>query len=183
MSDRTNYLGDRAQTTIDFAVGISVFLLAVAFVFAILPGTLDPLLDSAQEETVAVDRVADHLAKQALATPSNPYVLNLACTTYFFGGPSASDCGFSGDNLHDRLGLRDDIEVNVQLLGDGPDDDSTPDVLCNDGAGNVGEKGDLDTCSTEFSAGDSPDETGSIMVARRVVSISGIDATMRVRAW
>ena len=188
MCNQTSPRTDRAQTTIDFAIGMSLFLLAVAFVFTIVPGTLEPLVGSAQEETVAVDRAASQLAEGTLGDPSTPYVLDVGCTTYFFGGPTESDCRFDGATLHDRLGLRDGIGVNVQLLGDDADDDGTLDVLCNDGSGTVDEAADLTadgrSCDTEFAVGDSPPaETGSVMVARRVVSIDGIDATLRVRAW
>ncbi|MFC4549504.1 MULTISPECIES: DUF7287 family protein [Halorussus] len=177
----------RGQTTIDFVIGVSVFLLAVSFVFAVVPGILEPLVGSAQEETVAVDRIASQLAEGTLGDPSTPYVLDVGCTTYFFGGPSESDCRFGSGSLHDRIGVADDTGVNVQLVGDTDDADQTPDVLCNDGSGTVDERDDVVAAGgscTAFEAGDSPPAgSGSVMVARRFVTLDGIDAVLKVRVW
>lgn len=62
----------RAQTTLDFAIGISVFLLAVVFVLAFAPGMLDPFTGSAGEKRVASNRIADALSQGMLGDPADP---------------------------------------------------------------------------------------------------------------
>ncbi|QFU82970.1 DUF7287 family protein [Natronorubrum aibiense] len=63
-------LRDRGQTTQDFAIGIGVFILAVAFVFSFLPTILTPFDSSvsggqtAQADRIA-DRLVDHLSEDA----------------------------------------------------------------------------------------------------------------------
>ena len=58
-------LGSRGQTTQDFAVGIGIFLLAVAFVFSYVPTLITPFSastapDSAQADRIATDIVANY---------------------------------------------------------------------------------------------------------------------------
>lgn len=57
--DRTVSIGlrERGQTTQDFAVGIGVFMLAIAFVFSFVPSMLSPY-DSGGGESAQADRVA-----------------------------------------------------------------------------------------------------------------------------
>lgn len=75
----------RAQTTLDFALGVTVFLLTVAFVFSFTPGMLEPFTASTQQETAAADRLADQLAQEMLvADPGEPYRLDRECTVIFF---------------------------------------------------------------------------------------------------
>lgn len=57
-------LQDRGQTTQDFAVGIGIFILAVAFVFAFLPTLLAPFDSTVSgAQTAQADRVADRLVE------------------------------------------------------------------------------------------------------------------------
>lgn len=172
----------RGQTTIDFAVGVGVFLIAVVFVLGLFPGLLQPFTSGPQEETVAADRSADNLAAGLLGDPTTPYVLDLECTDAFFEDTSPSECRFAGDDLHERMGLGSRQRVNVSIRGNvtGPDG---KDVLCEDGGGGLVEADD-GSCSTAFRTGDTPPTgTGSVVVARRVVSIDGTDATLEVRVW
>lgn len=74
----------RAQTTLDFAIGMSVFLIAVTFVFSFIPGMLQPFTGSNEAKTVVADRVADSLAEGMLGDPSEPYILDRTCTIAFF---------------------------------------------------------------------------------------------------
>ncbi|GGM65604.1 hypothetical protein J2752_000276 [Halarchaeum rubridurum] len=66
---------DRAQTTLDFAAGVSVFLLTVIFVFAFVPSLLAPATAPGAGNGVVADRVADDLARDELATET-PYELS-----------------------------------------------------------------------------------------------------------
>jgi quinol-cytochrome oxidoreductase complex cytochrome b subunit len=47
------------QTTLDFAVGVSVFRIVVAFVLAFVPTMLQPFDGSSQGETALTDRLAE----------------------------------------------------------------------------------------------------------------------------
>lgn len=181
--------GNRAQTTLDFAIAMGVFLLAVAFVFTFVPSLTAPFADSDQEHTAVADRVANHLAEGALADPNEPYVLDVTCATAFFephDDPSADHCGFTNDavELEQRIGVSDRPSVNVTVERI---DDTTQErtVLCDDD-GTIVEVTDCDPGEdgvVAYRIGDDPEGVGSITVARRVVSVDGTDATLFVRVW
>ena len=95
----------RGQTTLDFAIGISIFLLVVVYVLAFVPGMLDPFVQSQEENTIVADRAADHLTQSMLGSPEQPFLLETDCTVAFFGGPDPTDCRFDqGDSVKQRLG-------------------------------------------------------------------------------
>ena len=71
----------RGQTTLDFTIGISVFIAAIVFVFAFVPGILTPFTAVNEDQTVAVGAVADDLSLGKLGSPREPYVLDAACVT------------------------------------------------------------------------------------------------------
>jgi hypothetical protein len=252
----------RAQTTLDFAVGMSVFLLTVAFVLSFTPNIVAPFSESGTEDTVTANRVASQLVEGTLADPDRPYVLDKACTTAFFA-PENSDgdidgndlndanddqlepngrassearydistdddvdgsgCNFDLVYLHQRLGtagIGDDGTIDrslspglqIEIRGDA-NDDGTPHLLCIDANGdssgdpwededpdvenriveapdddpwNTGDPCDAssDDYDTPFVVGeDPPENSGSVVVARRIVTIDGIRATVYVRVW
>jgi hypothetical protein len=244
---------DRAQTTLDFAVGMSIFLLTVAFVFTFAPNIAEPFSDSGTENTVVADRAASQLVAGTLADPDRPYVLDKACTMAFFapenldGEPTnGQDLNDSNDNapdelqdysdvagesiysdactflvsvsndsdyLHARLGVAGiaadgSIDralspgLQIEIRGDA-DDDGNSALLCSDaeGSSSPGETDPIiettdaydgsDGCDASsgdydipFQAGeDPPEDSGSVVVARRVVTIDGIRATVFVRVW
>ena len=130
----------RAQTTLDFAIGAGVFLVAIAFVVAFVPGMFVPF--DADTGTITADRVADSAAKDLLGDPAAPGELNTACTVRFFeqmneDDPAAewADCRFDEDastpgavfGVDDRLNITIEeldgtvIERNEQLLAAGGD--------------------------------------------------------------
>lgn len=141
---------DRGQTTLDFAIGMSVFLIAVAFVFSFIPGMLEPFTGSNEAKTVVADRVADSLAEGMLGSPERPYILDGDCTVAFFdpasentdddgtyeaakGSNTVTDCTFDDLPMRERLGLEGHdgttgprfnitIEENFNDV-DGPDPD------------------------------------------------------------
>lgn len=240
---------DRAQTTLDFAVGMSIFLLTVAFVFTFAPNIAEPFSDSGTENTVVADRVASQLVAGTLASPDRPYVLDKACTMAFFwpgnldGNPGAPEedlndsndgviqsygdvsgetiwdsgrCNFELTYLHERLGVAGVAEdgsvsralssgLQIEIRGNASDGDGESGLLCvdvNDRDGtdpdevdpikdtrNAYEGGtDCDVTGDDkdipFQAGeDPPEDSGSVVVARRIVTIDGIRATVFVRVW
>lgn len=181
----------RGQTSLDFAAGMSAFLLVFAFTLTFVPGMLQPFTASGQEETVVADRVADQLVEGMLVVDtSDPYVLDVDCIMAFFG--STDNCGIdSSSRLEKKAGISTydgsadtyRQRINVRIIGEGTDSDDKSNMLCNDGSGNINERDDT-TCDTEFVIGsEPPTESGSVVVARRVVSIGEQDATLLVRVW
>lgn len=76
---------DRGQTTFDFAVGITLFLLVVAFAFISVPGFIAPYQGGEASETLLADRAASQLATDELAAPGERYALDPDRIDAFFG--------------------------------------------------------------------------------------------------
>ncbi|MFC7234481.1 DUF7287 family protein [Halosegnis marinus] len=95
----------RGQTTLDFAVGVSVFLLTVGFVFLFVPSVFAPF-EVVQGTPVTADRAATHLVDGLLAGES-PGALAPACTVGFFADAPRPGCPYSPGPVSDALGLGD----------------------------------------------------------------------------
>jgi hypothetical protein len=148
---------DRAQTTLDFAVGVSVFLGVVAFAFAFAPTMFAPFDSDTGVNSVVADRSADRLAADALVdSPDDPTVLDGDCTRRFFNGslPIPSDCRYDTTDLGDALGVGARTQVNVTVEND-------------TGIRHLGD--------TRLAAGDPTTTTADVVVARRVVLLPGSD--------
>lgn len=184
----------RGQTTLDFAIGVSIFLIVVVYVLAFVPGMLQPFVESQEENTIVADRAADQLTQSMLGAPETPFVLETDCTVAFFGGPDPGDCRFdSGQNLKERLGLvgnpagtgpnlQVEIRGNVSLANADGDDtvcwDADNDRLIED------DDSDCDSTDTVFEIGGSPPtQREGVVVSRRVVSIDNSTVTVFVRVW
>ena len=189
---------DRAQTVLDFAIAMGIFLLALAFVFSFVPSLTAPFVDGDQEMSAASDRTASHLAEGALGDVNESHVLREPCMTAFFENDTAPDeCGFSGDDTLTHLGLseRFDIEVVLVRVDDGEEyelclnDDETPRVS------HEGEGDCADTYYNVSTAGDTA-YRDSVTVSRRTVTVANedcafgdpssgdpCDATMYIRMW
>ncbi|MFB6153390.1 MAG: hypothetical protein ABEJ27_03970 [Halodesulfurarchaeum sp.] len=97
----------RGQTTLDFLIGTSAFLLAVGFVVAFVPSIINPFTVGMEGHAVTANRAVDALVEDELASPENPYILNESrVKTVFSKSPS---------DLHDRLGIADSVAINVTL--------------------------------------------------------------------
>lgn len=236
----------RAQTPLDFAIGVSVFLVVVTFVLAFVPGMLQPFEGSTQQETAASDRIAGQLVENSLvADQREPYVLDRECTIAFFDddgdstngdgdygglydtGTYAGSCNFPDLPLRERMALDQlglqfrirlvrDLESTDPAVDPGVNLDPDPgpiDTLCLDADDrrivesadpfDDDDDGDGSSESWEvqcdltggdddvlFSIGDTPPENvGSVVVARRVVSLEGglgdgtHDASLIVEVW
>jgi hypothetical protein len=169
----------RGQTTLDFTIGISLFLAVLVFVFAFVPGLLSPFTTSSNEAPALADRTADRLAQGSVGNPENgsighpaePYVLNGDDTEDFFDA--------SGD-LSERLDLPPGRSVNVTIEGNltGGTDNS---VLCWDGSSDS-----LADCpdDTTLAAGSTPPaDNDATVTSRRVVSVDGEDVNLVVVVW
>jgi hypothetical protein len=158
----------RAQTTIDFAIGIGLFLVVVAFVVAFVPTIFTPFQGADGPQTA--DRIATSLATDRLGDPAEPHVLNATCTAAFFDqlddGPDAPvSCAFdtTADTTRSMFALGGTRGVNVS-------------IRTLDGA--VVESGDV-----SHTAGPPVPETRSVTAARRVVSLDGETRRLLVRVW
>ena len=191
---------NRAQTPLDFAIAMGIFLLAVTFVFTFIPSLTAPFVDGDQDKSVTADRVASHLAEGALGDPAEPFVINDTCAEVFFDGSNTipSHCGYSGSNLGERVGVDTDrLQVNVTV--EQIDPDATGDdrfrTVCTDtnGGAVIHEEVSGTSCGgAEFMIGDEPTNSSSVVIARRIVTIPdcqfgsdvrSCDVTLRVEVW
>lgn len=167
--DRRRHGGaDRGQTTIDYAVGIGVFLLVVAFVFAFLPTVFAPFDDDSGRLLVLADRTADHLAEDLLvADPLQPGAVDAACTEGFFelSAPDPEDCRYdqNASDLPAATGV------------------GAPGVRINVTVGNGTAPATID--GTTLAAGDPPPDGRSIAIARRAVVVGDDRYRLSVRMW
>lgn len=110
-------LADRGQTTQDFAVGISVFVLAIAFVFVFVPMIFTPFTNATGAEAAQAERIAGTVVADLSDDDPNNF--------------SSSDFTYDGmddDELAENLGLRlsnghliDHVNITVETLGADPD--------------------------------------------------------------
>ncbi|KOX91990.1 DUF7287 family protein [Haloarcula rubripromontorii] len=176
----------RGQTTLDFAIGMSLFLSVLIFIFLFIPGLLSPFSAGIQEETVTTDRVADGLTMGMLGSPQQPYVLDEHCTQEFFAGNAPpSGCGYdSGGSTEERVGLDPALEnVNVTIRGNATATAAADETLCWDGTNEelVAASGGCGTILT--TGGNPPTNNDASVTALRVVSLNGQDVTVRVVMW
>ena len=103
-------MSERAQTTQDFAIGASVFLLTMAFVFALIPTVFAPFQTPVTSaDTVASQRIADSV--QGNITGEGVTIDENARDQFF--------ASTTGDDLRETYGLSRSANVNVTLVGQG----------------------------------------------------------------
>lgn len=181
----------RAQTTLDFAIGVSIFIAVVLFTFTFVPTVLEPFSVVADDNPTVADRTADSLAHGQLGATDRPHLLEWHCTVAFFRGQSSpSDCSYQGQTLEERLnlGIGQDMNVSITRNGDisqllcwSADPDSTPD----------GEPGLTDASSSDCRSGDTalalgdnrPSRQDTTIKSRRVVSLYGETVMLEVILW
>lgn len=159
--------GERAQTTLDFAVGVSLFLGVVVLAFAFMPSMFAPFETDTGAEFVVADRAADRLSADALvASPTEPSVLDADCTTDFFDadGTAPATCRYDDDAaaLLPALGLDGGVRVNVTVRDDA-------------GVRTLG--------GTRLAAGPSPTTVDDTVVATRAVLLDDEQNRLYVRVW
>ncbi|MGM0447000.1 MAG: DUF7287 family protein [Methanobacteriota archaeon] len=159
--------GDRAQTVLDFVVGMSVFLVAVGFTFAFVPSLLEPYAVGEGATVIVAERGAARLAESSLAEPSlagagSTATLSHACTLAFFAGTDAEaasdefDCAWTAnaDDLHAELGVADRHGLNLTVTQ----------------RGSVASL-DADGTAVAMRAGPEPPRSESVSAASRIVTI------------
>ncbi|PSQ17843.1 hypothetical protein BRD02_02535 [Halobacteriales archaeon QS_8_69_73] len=191
----------RAQSPLDFAIAMGIFLVAVTFVFTFIPSLTAPFVEGDQDRSAAANRVASHLAEGALGDPADPFVVNETCATVFFDASTddsniPSGCGYSGDDVDERVGVNGDrlrVNVTVEQVNATASGDARFRTVCHDdthGVVHEDEANGSTSCDVRYTIGDEPSDRSSIVVARRVVTIPGCsfgvescDAIMKVRVW
>lgn len=160
---------DRAQTSFDFAVGMGVFLLTVAFVLTFIPTVFQPFAVGSGSDEIVGDRVAATLAEDALVeNVSNPNVLNASCTVKLFNDADDPDagCGYSEDDLDEIIGPTErNLQVSIRRNG------KVATLPYDDG-------GDVDLVE-----GPEPRSGADVTVSRRVVWIDGEVYQLWVKIW
>lgn len=154
--------GDRAQTVLDFVVGMSVFLVAVGFTFAFIPSLLEPYAVGEGATVIVAERGAARLAESSLAGAGSTATLSHACTFAFFDGTdpktaeNQSDCVWTANaaDLHAELGVADFRGLNLTVTRNG-----TVRTLDSDGG------------TVAMRAGPTPPRDRSVASASRIVAI------------
>jgi hypothetical protein len=169
---------NRGQTTADYVIGVSLFLLAVGSVFAILPGLVEPEAESGDTATVAA-RSGVEVTDELLGSPDRPAVLNETCTERFFNTTQPpGECPWGrnirerdNENLTAALGVSNYTYFNLSVV---------PNATAN------GTVSSLDTPrgQTNLTIGRPvPTESVSVVTVRRAVLVNGSVQQLRVRAW
>jgi len=176
----------RAQTTLDFTIGITIFLVVLAAVFLFVPGTLQPFSEGGQENIVSVNRVADDLSEGSLATEGTSHILNGTCTEAFFN--STNRCGFDSTDVADLVGLGEFKNANVTIIGNVSTRSGVQEILCYDHGDAPGSRlaspdPDCGSSETRLAIGDDPSVAESSVTARRVVELDGRDIFLVVKVW
>lgn len=104
---------DRAQTVQDFAIGIGIFLLAIAFVFTFVPTIITPFSDAGGASTAQADRIAATIVEDASTGDGNEIDKDVFDSGNRYDGDS--------EELADALGLRKSNgqaidRVNITLI-------------------------------------------------------------------
>lgn len=103
-------IGDeRAQTNQDFAVGISIFLLTTAFVFAFIPTIFTPFDSDVQNSDITQSNRAASAFVDNHSVERKPTTLNATAVEGFF------DAGNGGDALRKLYSLPTTSQINVTV--------------------------------------------------------------------
>ncbi len=78
-----NVNDDSAQLTIDYIAGLSIFLLAVAFVFQFMYGLFIPFQSNSDDVTLAADRASMALVERLLVADRSMNVIDQGKLYYF----------------------------------------------------------------------------------------------------
>jgi hypothetical protein len=169
-------LNDSAQTSLDFLVGISIFLLVFIFVYSFIPGMFTPFNSNSDELTMTADRVAAALVEvnlsQGTADAKLPGIINNSSLKNFIIDlqDSAKSLSFRKSLGLTRNGGDDAYNLEIVIEKQG-----MPQEIYNNGATqgytNVGQ-------SKRFVIIRNPDKDKT-----DYLNYPGIMATITVRVW
>ncbi|WP_416841590.1 hypothetical protein [Haloferax sp. DFSO52] len=121
----------RAQTGLDFVVGVGLFLLVLGFLVQFVPGMIAPYSDDAELPVVA-ERVATRLTGAYLGSPTSPGELDRTTATTYFEGtdpdPEGVAAGYSV-NVTAEGNLTGDPLEQFHSVGDVPPRDGSVAVV------------------------------------------------------
>lgn len=161
---------DRGQTLHDFAIGMTIFLLVLGYVFAFVPGLFDPFATEVDSTAIEVDRTADYLTEDLLLEGESPGPLGVTCTRYFFNGTDPANCN--------RLSQPVDEAYIRELVGLSPRTSVNVTMVRTEGPATHQPSGDV------LAVGPVAESThGRIIRAMRVVTFDGRDYRFVVRLW
>lgn len=186
----------RGQTTIDFTIGIAIFLGVMVFAFSFVPGILQPFELSDDEEPSLSDRIANSLSQEKLGSAEHPHVLDRYCTVAFFDGDTPPECNFDDTDPEVLFNLDRFQNVNITLKGNVTEKDTGVQQLCWSDESPVGDNEpgliernhpdfDCDTGAGDviLSKGDDAGGQGTTITARRVVSLNDESVILEVVLW
>ncbi|RNJ25746.1 DUF7287 family protein [Halosegnis longus] len=166
----------RGQTNIDFAIGMSLFLVTVSFVFLFVPTVFSPF-EVAQGQPLVADRAATRLVDTMLAGP-DPGTLAPACTLGFFADVDTPGCVYdSSRSLGDALGIgNENVRVAVREGGEVVTLDGT--VATSDGSRAPSDP--PTTLERGQPAGEVPERATTVA---RLVTLDGQQVRVEVSVW
>lgn len=155
----------RGQTLNDFAVGVTLFLFTVLFVYAFIPQLLAPFdLSDGGGDPIRSDRTAKHLTEGVLSPEDSTNLLDGDCTEAFFRNMSHSNCpSYSPASLPSLTGNPDTDRLNVTIS------DGNNSIVTYNG--------------TTLARGSVPAESENIVSSTRVVELDGNVYYLRVKLW
>jgi hypothetical protein len=165
----------RAQTTLDFAVGMGIFLLALAFVLSFIPTVFDPFTTGSSANLVVADRAASILARDVLApSTAGTGTLNTGCVVAFATGNQslANEACASSPDVDDHGGVLslDGRNLNVSIHAPNGTADDPAEI---EWEGNT-------VSLTWNNSGSVPND---LAVAVRTVRIDGHQYRLTVQVW
>ena len=168
--------GRRAQTTLDFAVGMGVFLLTVVFVISFAPTMFDPFAGGTGTKLVVADRAATTLSGDLLASSTaEPSVLSAGCVAGVFDSDQTrvdSSC---------RADIEDVDDLDRMLSLDGRNANVTIHDLGEPASNRTELEFDGQDIELQRETGGSVPNDAA--VATRTVSIDGDRYRLTVRVW
>lgn len=109
----------RGQTTIDFGIGVSLFLMTIVFIFLFIPSMFTPFV-SDQSATITADRTADALATDLfMSGDDGQYTLDGGCTVAFFSQFEEDSTSPPPDRCQYESFYANESEIITNALGPG----------------------------------------------------------------
>jgi len=165
----------RGQTTLDFAVGMGVFLLTVVFVISFAPTMFDPFAGGTGTDLVVADRAATTLSADLLAaSTAEPGALAIGCVAEFFD--IEGDERLEGANCSATAEF-DDLDGSLSL------DDRNANVTVHDLGAPASEPSEPEWSDGVLTRSNADSVPSDVAVATRTVSIDGDRYRLTVRVW
>lgn len=157
----------RGQTTLDFAVAMSLFIVVLATAIAMVPSLFAPFGASSASDRMVADRVSDRLSNGFLSSTAGETArIDANCTREFFDadGDVSARCPYEADadSLPAALGTAAHRNLNVTIE----------------------DEGGVQTLSgVRLAAGETPPASRSTTITRRLVLLNDRTLRLKVRVW